>query len=383
MDNLDIKIEKIFKNNKKNTIPSLETEKVIKETLFKINLKNKHSFKHSIAAIFAILCISINVAVFASDDIVSFIHSIFNYDNINEKGIQTAVNNGYIQNTNMEYLENSNVKFKVDYISMDDSTLALNFNFLLNENAESFQGISIYNLKIYDDNNSLIYTEEEQYPNDGISLGIGVTKVVYIRDNNIVQSLLIKSDRFPKTKTLRLTFDKITLYDVNKGNPITKDISGNFDIKLNLDEKFYNRKTLEYAINEIKGINDFKIEKAFLTDTSFNIIVNKNDFVNFEVQLEDLNGNIIYTNDSLNLYEVNDNTNRKIARIDISKYDDYSENIKLIIKAKKMNSIDEKTIYFYDANNRTNVYDIKEIKGNYADSTYEIVGLGEYNLQIK
>lgn len=360
-DSLDQQLEKIFKEHRDNDLPN-KTKIVIENTftnLEKNMYKNKKRIVHKITACFAVFIVGCSI-VFAKE-IKNLAQSVFNYDVRGTQGVQVAVDKGYIQNIDMEYIEVDNTKFKIDYVTMDDTNLALNFNFLLDVNAEGFKGISFYNMKIYDDSGNIIYTEEEEYPNDGISLGIGIVKPVYINENNIVQSFLIESDRFPKTKNLRITFDKITLYNENHGNPITKEINGDFDVVVELDEKFYNRKTTMYNIESTEGNKDIGLEKAFLTDTSFNLIINNPKLNKISVELKEENGETIYDQQNIFLMEINDNSGKKIAKLDTTKYNISNYNIEVTIIG---NYIDEKNqdIYLYNYQSEEDgSYDISKI----------------------
>ena len=359
-------LKQVFKENRNENIPN-EIQLVINKTLE--NLKSntyKRRFLLKIISGCAILILTCGM-VFAKD-IKNLVSNIFQYNFNGNQGIQVAVDKGYVQNVNMDYIENNNIKFKIDYVTMDDSNLALNFNFLLDENAEGFKGISFYNMKIFDDEDNVIYTEEEQYPNEGIALGIGITKPIYVNGNNLIESFLIESDRFPKTKYLRITFDKIILYNENNGKPITKEMNGNFDITVELDEKFYNRETQIYNIKTENGIDNIGLSKVYLTDTSLNFIIDNSTLNELSIELKDENGKVLYNGEKIYLREINDETNRKIAKIDITKYEKLDKIIQLTIKAKCV-SKDSKDVYLYNyqsENNRT--YNVENIEKN---SNYE------------
>lgn len=184
------------------------------------------------------------------------------------------------------------------------------------------------------------------------------------KENNIIQSFLIESDRFPKTKNLRITFDKITLYNENYGNPITKEINGNFDIMIELDEKFYNRKTRMYNIELTEGNKEVGLEKVFLTDTSFNLIVNNPKLNRISAELKNEKGEIIYSQQDILLMEINDNSGKKIAKLDTTKYNIGNYNIELTIIGDFIN---EKTndIYLYNYQTEEDgSYDISKITQN-------------------
>lgn len=66
-------------------------------------------------------------AVYAGYKITGY----FKIKGIDDSGIQTALENNYVQNIEMNYIEKEQVKFKVDYLMMDDINFDLVFNFVL------------------------------------------------------------------------------------------------------------------------------------------------------------------------------------------------------------------------------------------------------------
>lgn len=374
-NSLDEQLKSIFNKNRNTELPE-KTKITIKHTL--INLKKEKS-KCKKQIIFRMtaccaICLLGCGLVFAKE-IKNFVQDIFNYDVQGTQGVQIAADKGYIQNIDMEYIESNNTKFKIDYVTMDDTTLALNFNFLLDQNADKFRGLSFYNMKIYDDLGNIIYTEEENFPNEGISLGIGISKPIFVSGNNLVESFLIESDRFPKTKTLRITFDKITLYNENMGNPIIKEINGDFDITIQLDEKFYNRETQIYNIEAVTNAEKIELSNVFLTNTSLNFIIDNTALNELSMELKDENGNILYNIENIYLKEINDESHRKIAKIDITKYEKLGKSLQLTIKAKD-NSESSRDIYLYNYTSENDrIYDIEKIEKNLNyenDSSYII-----------
>lgn len=357
MDELD---KKLFNDLNLETEVPKKCEIIINEAL---NKKGKHfSLPKLIPTACAIILITTGI-VYAKE-IKNLSRNIFNYDIKGTQGVEVATNKEYIQNVNMEYIESNNTKFKIDYVTMDDTNLALNFNFLLDVNADGFRGISFYNMKIYDDKNNMIYTEEEKFPNESIALGIGINKTVFLSGNNVIQSFLIESDRFPKTKSLRITFEKITLYNENNGNPITKELNGDFDITVKLDEKFYNRKTITYDIENKENKDDLGLERVFLTDTSFNLIINNPKLNEISVELKDKDGKTLYSEKNIYLKNTNDDTCKKIAKLDATKYDNLNDIMELII-IEYLADENFENVYLYNSKENTNgVYDVSTYMEN-------------------
>ena len=181
----------------------------------------------------AIKILSIILVLFAvtgivfAKEIVQFVKHLF----INTSdGVETAIKNGYIQEVDMEYVKNSDIEVKVDYILMDD----FNLNIMFNINLPEFNNLSyleLNNLIITDENNNILITQfknrnkylefckKNKIENTDNYTAIGTYKystLVYnCQKSNYSYSYIIQSDEFPKSKKLHISFDEVILYSGN------------------------------------------------------------------------------------------------------------------------------------------------------------------------
>lgn len=135
----------------------------------------------------------------------------------------------YQDNINMSYIEKDNISYKGDYISLDDNKLEIVLNFSFSEDVSSFEGVSLSEFIIKDEKGSLIYKGEER------SLSYSIENSNIEVNKNIIKQLYrFKLKEKVNSKKIILNFKKVTLYNVNKGNPITKEITGDWKMELNI-----------------------------------------------------------------------------------------------------------------------------------------------------
>lgn len=290
-DNFDEIDKLLFKhfntnNNNNNDVPDILSNK-IKYTL--ITYKRYCAFISFIKklSITALIFLVITSSFVFADDIKSFFHNLFKY-NVSS-GVINAIDNGYVEQINSDYTTSNRVSIKADAIIMDDNTLNIAFNI----NLESVEDVSkIYNayfpnLKIKDEQGRILFAEfsnndeyknyckenslDIDYKNISYSNGAYTANITNKQDNNFTLTYNISSDQFPKSKELYISFDKIILSHnattTPKVNSNTNNtISGNWNIKIDLPEKFYNRTSLSYKMINSSDSN-LKINKILISDT--------------------------------------------------------------------------------------------------------------------
>lgn len=139
-----------FEKKRKTDIP-LSTQYTIQNAF---NQKQRKTMETSIPQIvlylFSILILTTGV-VFAKD-IVHIIESLFNNST---NSIDTAVQNGYVQNVNMDFVYDNNIGIKVDYIMKDNTNLDISYVYNCN-NDIVVDYIELNQYTIKDDNNNLL-----------------------------------------------------------------------------------------------------------------------------------------------------------------------------------------------------------------------------------
>ena len=96
--------------------------------------------------------------VFAKDIIVKK----FGYNS--SKGVENAVNNGYVAEVNSEFQEYDGIGISVDSFIMDNENFDMNFRVKFSEeyniNDMKF-GMDLYDLKVVDENENIIFATYE------------------------------------------------------------------------------------------------------------------------------------------------------------------------------------------------------------------------------
>lgn len=232
------------------------------------------------------------------------ISEIFKIKGMDDAGIQTALQNNYVQNIDMEYIEEEKVKFKVDYLMMDDINFDLVFNFITEDSVDNYEGIAVSNLRITDENNNQIYisSEDQEIWTKNIALMAENWSVIEKHGNTLRQVLHLYSNNFPKSKKIYVSFDKVILYNVNKGNPITIEYDGNYQLEFDVSEQLSKRKSIEYEAKNSRIIENVKLTNSGLVMTVDleNYISDKTAFT-----VTDSKGNVYTLAKALRIFDEN------------------------------------------------------------------------------
>lgn len=264
-------------------------------------------------------------AVYAGYKITSY----FKIKGIDDAGIQTALKNNYVQNIEMNYIEKEQVKFKVDYLMMDDINFDLVFNFVTQDEVDNYEEIAVTNLQITDENNNQIYidSEEQDIWTKNISLSSAMWTTIEKQGHTLRQVLHLCSNNFPKSKKIYVSFDSVILYNVNKGNPITITYEDNYKLEFDVSEQLVNRKSVEYETD------NSKVEKAILTNSGFAITIKENNYIprNANYIVKDTEGNSYTLSDTLRILKKPDlsQIEEQVLIFNITKYNE-SDSINLI-----------------------------------------------------
>lgn len=281
-DNLDRKIKEAF--IKEIDKPN-EYESIIKNALNK-EQRNETFYKMRIIKKVAcfLLIFLLGTTIVFSKNILAFINHILK--NNSSKGVQEAIDNGYIQEVNMKYIDSNGTRIKVTEILMDDYNLSMMFYIEIPEidNLEEIYNMKFSNLVITDDKDNIIVAEFENtdkyyefckkrnmeitYNNIAYSNGAFEGKIISKFDKDIEYMYKTYSDNFPKSKKLFINFDKIILDNKNSKEKIA--IEGIWDLEVNLSETMYNRETILYSVKDCTR-DDIIVTKAEVSNTAMKI----------------------------------------------------------------------------------------------------------------
>ena len=328
IDELDKMLFNYFDSNK--DVPNYINE-TIHNTLQK-EKKQRNSF--NIMKKVAMIIISFGIIstsfVFA-DDIINFITSIFTNST---NGIDSAIQNGYIQNVNMDFVYDNDIGVKVDALVLDDTNLDISFIYNY-QGDEKIDSLELYEYTIKDENNNILYEygdnvkEEFIYP-------IYVNRyndTILIEENTYKDSLIYTSKEFSNIKKLIIDIKSFKILSANNSNIQ----NGNWNIEFKLEESFYLSKNEFFETEYNEFINHSKVE---LTETSLKLEIELN--LNLDKSLlreyktiimKDSVGNE-YNYKLADLEHIDKNTTKLYLEYDISKYFNNINNLELIIRNK-------------------------------------------------
>lgn len=199
------------------------------------------------------------------------------------ESISDAIENGYVENLNMDYIYSDGVGFKVDSLIMSDSDIDIQFNFDISDEVNLDVPYMQYAYILYNENNEIYYIGGSYNNNfllkfrweKGIKLVNGEIPtywssshsqyLTYTKNNVVVNESITAKDSFPKAKRLFVRVYGIGYEDdeTSKYKKITDSV---WDVEIDIPEKFYSATRIEYEFAEdVSGVN---LQQCFVTDTS-------------------------------------------------------------------------------------------------------------------
>lgn len=296
--------------NKEKILSSLK-DNIAMENFREIEQRNK-KIKKILQSTFTIAICSLSVTgmVFAKEISTKIYNNFF----LTGHGMGTAMNEGYIENTNMEYensestIENTqtgqkidatDTKIKVSEFVMDDFNLSITFDVELSEKvkeivkAEEVWNFNFPDLVISDENNIVLYcptgirydefSKENQLGlnynealDNGKYIGSGVNTIPIQREKNhvkVVYNIYTGGEScYPKSKKLKIDMTQIKISDEVESMMGDEEITltGDWNFTVDVPEKMYNRKNISYK--QISTSNkDFNVLQATVYDTGMDI----------------------------------------------------------------------------------------------------------------
>ena len=294
--------EKIFENLQENI--AIENFR----TIYKKHEKTKKILQSTVTVM--ICCLSITGIVFAKDISTKVYDNFF----MTGKGMETAMNEGYIENTDMEYenanttventetgemIEDVETKVKVSELVMDDFNLSITFDVELSEKAKEIVTadevweFNFPDLVISDENNIVLYCpsgvkyeEFSKEKNLGLNyeeamdkkmyIGSGVNIIPVEREGNhvkVVYNIYTGGDsHYPKSKTLTIDMSKINISQNEQALMGEEEITltGDWHFDVEVPEKMYKRQSVVYTQIDTTD-EDYQVESATLYDTGMQI----------------------------------------------------------------------------------------------------------------
>lgn len=325
---------------------------LIKDSFFEIGKLPK--------VITIILCTGIIISTVAfANEIKNFIYEIKeNIFGTYNDGISTAIENNYISDIDMDYIECNGIKIKLDSVLLDDYNLGIIYNFDITNNPGlkrlDISRVGFKNLLIMDENNNILHAEYEDINifkeyckknnldrgnfGTGFSNGETIKKIIQESNNEIfLVSDLITSENFPKSQKLYISFDGVyfmnknafycagKVYKINKigekeaNKRDYKEIKERWNFEVDLDQISQQRKIIEYYAANINDEDTIILNASLsMTNMKLEIITNskKIDFEKLQnpdrdnlnvIDMIPFNGSYIEIQNGEKFYEIGQN----------------------------------------------------------------------------
>lgn len=301
-NDMDKKIKKILSQDIELTD---KYKHIIRNTLKERKERKRNYYSNFLKlAVVGCCCMILTTSAVFAKDISNFFKNFFN----TSKGMDTAIENGYIIQPNMNYISSSEIKIKIDNLLITDYNLSftMNMKFKNNLNLEDIEKINLPDLIITDNENKVLYCENENrfnefcteknltynykefndnYINSGSNYYI---KAKNYNSNEIQIVYNLTSNNFPKSKIVNVNFSEIALLNQSDTNNLPV-INGNWNISVDIPEKFYNRETISYNVKSCSN-DSINITKAIVNDTcmKLELIIKEEKIYNNEDNTEDI-----------------------------------------------------------------------------------------------
>lgn len=298
-DKFDETVFDYFRNNH-------ETPTKITNAIKEVNLRKEKKSIFDIynlrkVAVATISLFTISTGVVFAKDISNFIKNVFD-DN---KGVNTAVQSGYVYEN--VYEDSKDTQMRITEMIMDDYTLDLNMvaKFDKDINVTGIENINIPDLIITDDANRILYSSNNQQSIDycnkkGISNDYDTIKTIttntssslfiYNADTNSMNfsiNLSASDQKFPLSKEIYIKFNTIEM----KGNNQKYTVTGNWDTKIKVPNKFLNRESILYKVlncNNDKVYNDSIKAEVYETGMNFEMTMYWGDYETWHNKMEEM-----------------------------------------------------------------------------------------------
>lgn len=271
MNNIDEKIKKILSEEQ---IPPTRFDYKVKNTLNNLNTKKNLNYRILKLCISTLCCsiILLTSVVFAKD-IEQYIKKIFNNST---EAIDSAVEEGYIQELKDDFVYSNDLGIKIDNILLDNVNLIFSLLYKTEEN--NIENISINYFSIYTENGERVYQyDETQEAYVGIAKSMEPSKTEKLSEKNFKNTIIL--NLWEKRNEFNELNIKITNLNLIYSDGSQKSLNGNWFFNIKISEIFKQNNEIKYVLD---GENKY-IKKASATIYPTKMIVKLELFENYDV----------------------------------------------------------------------------------------------------
>lgn len=278
MENIENKIKTVMSS--KLEIP-LSYKKMVRTTLYEQENKSIYKrFNIVKLALATSACLVLTTSIVFAKEISDFIQNFFG----NNIGMDTAIENGYIDNTSTNYIESNGTKIKINKFLMDNYNLNLDFSIEINPKTEQNEILSMKfpDIIITDENNNILFCQDkkvfEKYCNEhnlnykwdefnDNHINSGSNFYIKSNKNNSINFIYnIYASNFPTSKKIMIDLNNIVISKNEDVEQDSKKLTGNWNFVIDVPEQFYNREEISYKVNYCSN-DKIKVKKAVVSDT--------------------------------------------------------------------------------------------------------------------
>ena len=269
--NQTVEVPYSFENAIQTAFTSKHNKKFLSFTAHKQNLLEKFkNFRKTVqrqsmrilqSATVLICIFGITYFVHATS-FLDYLMNVFNLSDINfdNKGIEDAIENGELQNINMDYIKQNGVGIKISYVLMNDLSLYIVFDI---ETDFSLYEKDVNNVTFGD---ITIKNENEEIFNKYKSTVFKGNKAVVQDEHHMKNVFFIIAKEIPKCKELNIYANRVRFYKNDSGDKNDTDLNKySVDFKLEYSIKLENNlETADLSYNVIeKNIqnNDIRVSE--------------------------------------------------------------------------------------------------------------------------
>lgn len=274
-DDLDIKLREYLKQEIPNEIPP-NIQNIINKSCKKIERKNNINYKLSRVAIFILSLGILGTSVVFAKDIISFISSIFTNST---PAIEKAVENGYVQNVDMDFVYSNEIGVKAEALVIDDYNLDISFTYECKE--DNNKEIKVEEYVILTENNDLIYDSSHSIDNK-LNISNRIIRTEHpakVNDTTYKESILFNLTKIENSiNSININIKKLK---VKKEDNSTYYIEGNWIFNVKLDQNMINSENILYDVINDSNIDEIHAEMTateFVIKVKLNIPISLNQF---------------------------------------------------------------------------------------------------------
>ena len=213
-----------------------------------IAMNKKKNFINTKIGIAACICIVLTTGVVFSKDIESYFKNLFTNSS---EAINDAIENGYVQSIEDEYVYDKDIGVKVDSLVLDEMNLNISFAFEVND--ENIKSIRFKDVLITSDSGRKIFESELKYAEklEDVPLAKSVDwskSAQKISDTTFIDSILFGL-RETENEINSLKFEVTSLH-IRYLDDTLEEVEGNWNFEVEIIDEMKKKSSINYVLKD-------------------------------------------------------------------------------------------------------------------------------------